>query len=88
MQRGRSSSTKRLKEQARQQKQRNKAEGRNERRQERSQAPAEDLERLSTGTETDRTLLGSEADVLTFTNQQPGLPDSQNELSQKHTPRQ
>jgi hypothetical protein len=41
-------------------------------------------ERLSTGTETDQALLGSEADLSNFTNQQPGLPDSQNELSQPH----
>jgi hypothetical protein len=77
MPRGRSSFTKRLKEQARQQKQRNKADRRSQRHQEKSQTPAADQSSLS-----------SEAKLPSLTIQQPGLPDTQNELSQKHTPRQ
>jgi len=69
MPRGRSSFTKSLKEQARQQKQRNKAERRSQRRQECSQTPAADQSSLS-----------SEAELPNLTIQQPCLPDTQNEL--------
>jgi hypothetical protein len=76
MPRGRSSFTKRLKEQARQQKQRDKAERRNQRRQERSQMPVEDLDKLSAATEMDGALLRAEPDLSNLTEQQPGRPDT------------
>jgi hypothetical protein len=76
MPRGRSSFAKRLKEQARQQKQREKAERRNQRRQERSQMPAEDLNNLSTPTESDGTLFRAEPDLSNLTEPQPGRRDT------------
>jgi hypothetical protein len=76
MPRGRSSFTKRLKEQARQQKQREKAERRNQRRQEKSQIPAEDTDNLSRHAESQAALFRAEPNLSDSTEQQPGRRDT------------
>ena len=71
MPRGRSSFTKRLKEQARQQKQREKAERRTQRRQERSDMPSEDMDNLSQHAESQAALFRVEPGQSDLTEQQP-----------------